>query len=61
MRYDKKNIINSLRLILIFSYILFTVIGSVVFAEVVKIDSNFDGKMDQWRHNTVDGKISKIQ
>jgi hypothetical protein len=57
----KKYIINSLRLILIFSFILFTVSGSIVFPEVAKIDSNFDGKMDQWRHNTVDGKTLKIE
>ena len=47
MKHDKKNIINSLRLISICSFILFTVSGSIIFAEVAKIDSNFDGKMDQ--------------
>ena len=50
----KKNIINSLRLISICSFILFTVSGSIVFAEVAKIDSNFDGKIDQWRHNSAE-------
>ena len=62
MSHDKKiNIINSLRLISICSFILFTVSGSMVFAEVTKVDSNFDGKMDQWRHNTADGKTFKIE
>jgi hypothetical protein len=35
--------------------------GSIVFAEVAKIDSNFDVKMAQWRHNTADGKTLKIE
>ena len=57
----KNNIINSLRLISICTFILFTVSGSMVFADVAKIDSNFDGKMDQWRHTTADGKIFKVE
>ena len=61
MKHDEKNIINSLRLISIYSFILFTVSGSMVFAEVTKIDSIFDGKMDQWRHNTADGMTFKIE
>jgi hypothetical protein len=46
MRHYKKIIINSLRLISICSFNLFTVGGSMVFAVVAKIDSNFDGKTD---------------
>ena len=46
MKHDKTNIINSLRLISICSFVLFKVSGSMVFAEVTKIDSNFDGNPD---------------
>jgi hypothetical protein len=46
MRHDKKNIINSLRFVSIFLFILFAVSGSMVFVEVSKIDSDFDGKID---------------
>ena len=30
-------------------------------AEVLQVDSDFDGKMDQWRHMSNDNKIIKIE
>ena len=33
----------------------------LAYAEVVEIDSNFDGKIDQWQHLTADGKKSKVE
>jgi hypothetical protein len=57
----KKYIINLLRLILICSFILFTVSGSIVFAEVAKIDSNFDGKTDRWELFDLSGKLTRIE
>ena len=30
-------------------------------AEVLQVDSDFDGKMDQWRHMSDDNKIVKIE
>ncbi len=30
------------------------------FAEILQIDSDFDGKPDQWHHRSEDGKLIKI-
>jgi hypothetical protein len=61
MKNDKKIIINSLRLISICSFILFTVSGSMVFTEVIKIDSNFDGKTDRLEFFDPSGKLTRIE
>ena len=31
------------------------------YGEVLQIDNNFDGKMDQWRHMSSNNKILKIE
>ena len=31
------------------------------YGEVLKVDNNFDGKMDQWHHMSDDNKIIKIE
>ena len=61
MRHDKKNIINSLRFVSIFLFILFAVSGSMVFVEVSKIDSDFDGKIDQVEHFVGDKTLVKAE
>ena len=29
--------------------------------EITQVDSNFDGKMDQWRHMSSNGQIAKVE
>ena len=45
-------------LFVVFVLINFVEMGN---ANIAKVDSNFDGKMDQWRHTTPEGKITKIE
>jgi hypothetical protein len=61
MNHYKTNIINSLRLISICSFVLFTVSGYMVFAEVTKINSNFDGKTGRWEFLDPSAKLTRIE
>jgi hypothetical protein len=43
------------------SFFFLCLTGSPLSAEVFQIDSDFDGKLDQWHHKSKDGKIIKIE
>ena len=44
--------------ILYLSFFVFIVPAN---GEITQVDSNFDGKMDQWRHMSPNGKIIKVE
>ena len=41
------------------SFFFLCLIGSPISAEVFQIDSDFDGKLDQWHHKSKNGKMEK--
>ena len=41
-------------------WILFS-LSTFVEGSVVQLDSDFDGKLDQWHHKTSDGKLEKVE
>ena len=46
---------------LITTLFIFFIPFSHIAAEVIQIDSDFNGKFDQWHHKSKEGKIIKIQ
>ena len=52
-----------LKLILLMAVLLVwvCVVPGQAFAEVLEIDSDFDGKIDQWQYRTAEGKKLKVE
>jgi len=48
-----------IRLILLFLYFILEI--STAYSEVLQVDSNFDGEMDQWHHMSDNNKVIKIE
>ena len=42
------------------SFFFLCLTGSPLSAEVLQIDSDFDGKLDQWHHKSKNGKMKKL-
>ena len=47
--------------ILIIGFLIFFMFLPYASGEVTEIDSNFDGKMDQWKYLSLEGKVSKVE
>ena len=45
----------------VISFLGMALFANLSFAKVSKVDSNFDGKMDQWHHSNEEGKLYKIE
>ena len=52
-----------LRIGILFMFLVISVgfAAPTVNGEVLQVDSDYDGKMDQWHHRSDDGKIIKIE